>query len=166
MKKKSGPKFHGPPCDLGPNDPMELNQEVKRRPKKKVGGLDGWRTVEAQSLPTIFFIWLAKFFDAIEAKMPWPTAWTTIYNPGLRKDDSRDPMSIRFLGILSLFISAWTKTRRRHLHQYRTRFQAPEMKGMCVGSSINDVSYPAQAILEAMQWLKGTITVMLDDRTK
>ena len=66
--------FTAPECQLAELTGYRLWKQIQKRPNKKTGGLDGWRTPEVKDLPVRIVARFAALLRLVESGSPWPAA--------------------------------------------------------------------------------------------
>lgn len=131
-------------AQLPPISGPALFQSVHRRKANAAPGLDGWRTVELQSLPKVCFDILAEFFQLCEeSDQPLPEALTFARQIILNKPGPASPINKRLITILPPLLLAYTGTRYNQLQEWQMRAMPPAIvggvKGRYMATLYNDL---------------------------
>ena len=117
-----------------------LRKQILSRKVNAAAGLDGWRTVEALSLPTFVYDKIALFFRGIEdgsRKMPKQLAMAK--QVLLNKNGLDDPMQKRIISLLPIFLLAYTGARFRQLQKWQQAVFPTELKGGIKGRGLGEI---------------------------
>ena len=108
----------------------DLQCTVKQRRPEAAPGLDGWRTVEMQKLPTECFQPFALLFRNIEeGDAQLPRALTTAKQIILNKNGSSEPLQKRLITLLPVILLAYTGARFRHLRDWQMNVRPMQLQG-------------------------------------
>ena len=119
---------------------LMLRKQILCRKVNAAAGLDGWRTVEALSLPTFVYDKIATFFRGIEdgsRKMPKQLAMAK--QVLLNKNGLDDPMQKRIISLLPIFLLAYTGARFKQLQKWQQAVFPTELKGGIKGRGLGEI---------------------------
>ncbi len=127
-------------ASVPPLSGLSLRKQILNRKANAAPGVDGWRTVEAFSLPILVYNKIAAFFRGIEdgsRKMPKQLA--TAKQVLLNKNGQDDPMQKRIISLLPIFLLAYTGARFRQLRKWQQSVFPSELKGGIKGRGLEEI---------------------------
>ena len=135
--------------------------------KRKVNaaaGLDGWRTVEVQSLPVCVFDAVATFFQQIECGLrDFPKAISCVKQVLLDKQGDDSPLQKRIISLMSVFVVAYTGLRYSQLHVWQAQTLPKELFGGIKERHMSDVFNQLQLqVDDSVSKKDGLIGLKLD----
>ena len=108
----------------------DLQQVVLARKPLAAPGLDGWRTIELQCLPTTCFEPFAQLFHQLEHNdIALPKSLVCARQMILNKNGSSCPMQKRLITVLPIVLLAYTGCRFRHLKTWQMESMPPSLQG-------------------------------------
>ena len=122
---------HRVPATIPNLDGPSLKQQILRRRIDASPGLDGWRTLEAQVLPDIFYSAIAEFFIQVEQGLrKLPLSLVTARQVLLDKANAQDsPLQKRIITVLPIFLLAYSGLRFRQLQNWQSQNLPCELYG-------------------------------------
>ena len=114
---------HRVPATVPDLDGPSLKKQILRRRIDASPGLDGWRTLEAQILPDIFYTAIAEFFIKVEKGLrKLPLSLVTARQVLLDKATAQDcPLQKRIITVLPVFLLAYSGLRFRQLQSWQSQ---------------------------------------------
>ena len=108
------------PMELPDLQGWQLHAKAAKRKPHKAGGLDGWKTIEAQQWPVEIWNDIATMFQAIEGGLPWPSvlAWGFMPLIPKPKSDPEDVLTWRALTVMGVTYSTWASVRYKHSREW------------------------------------------------
>ena len=128
------------PIVLKPLCGKDLMQQVTSRRPNAAPGLDGWRTIECQLLPTSFYDAVAVFFNEVEnGRRDMPKTLLAAKQVILDKPHAQDtPLQKRVLTILPVMLLAYTGLRFKQLQKWQQETLPLEIHGGIKGRKMTD----------------------------
>ena len=117
------------PCDLPEIIGDDLMDQVQRRSRDSVGGLDSWRTFELQSLPLVFWNAITLLLQLVEDTGRWPASMLSINVSVLSKGEGTEPLKLRPISCASVIRASWASLRFRRIKPWLYRFCPPAVLG-------------------------------------
>ncbi|CAK0847227.1 unnamed protein product, partial [Prorocentrum cordatum] len=102
---------------------------LRRMPRRKKPGLDGWTAKELRLLPPELHGWIAELFEEIEACGSWPSE--LVEPEGLllpKPGGGADPMDRRPIWLLPILYRLWAAGRARLFARWRLRWAGEEVQ--------------------------------------
>ncbi len=116
--------------ELPPISACDLKIQLARRKANAAPGLDGWRTVEAQSLPLKVLSAVADFFNDVErGNRSLPQSLTMAKQIILDKGSEDLPLSKRLISLLSVLLLSYTGLRFRQLQTWQNQCLPMQLYG-------------------------------------
>ena len=126
--------------ELPPLSGEALRKQCLKRKVNAASGLDGWRTVEVQSLPVCVFDAVATFFRQIECgSRDFPKAISCVKQVLLDKQGDDTPLQKRIISLMSVFVVSYTGLRYSQLHVWQAQTLPKELYGGIKGRHMSDV---------------------------
>lgn len=145
----------------------DLKGQVMLRKANAASGLDGWRTVEAKSLPTAFYNRIANFFCNIETgQITMPKILTTVRQVLLNKNGQDEPLQKRIISLLPVFTLAYTGLRFKQLQQWQANILPKNLFGGIKGRRLGDVHSMVRLELDEAFTSKHPIVGIKLDKAK
>ncbi len=119
------------PATIPDLDGPSLKNQILRRRIDASPGLDGWRTLEAQLLPDIFYTAIAEYFVQVEKGLrKLPVSLTSARQVILDKADAQDsPLQKRLITVLPVFLLAYSGLRFRQLQDWQSKYLPIQLFG-------------------------------------
>ena len=128
------------PVTLPPLCGDSLKRQCLKRKVNAAAGLDGWRTIEVQSLPICVFDAVSTFFSEIETgKRDFPQALTCVKQVLLDKNGGNSPMQKRIISLMSVFVVTYTGLRYAQLQSWQWQTLPEELYGGIKGRKMSEV---------------------------
>ena len=128
------------PVILPPLNGESLKKQCLKRKINAAAGLDGWRTIEVQSLPICVFEAVSSFFTEIETgNRDFPQALTCVKQVLLDKNGGNSPTQKRIISLMSVFVVTYTGLRYAQLHTWQSRTLPKELYGGIKGRKMSEV---------------------------
>lgn len=144
-----------------------LRQQILRRKPNTAAGIDGWRTVEAYSLPNTVYDKIATFFRDIEnGTRVMPKILVTAKQVLLNKNGLDDPMQKRIISLLPVFLLAYTGTRFRQLQCWQNAVFPSELKGGIKGRNLSDIPVHLRLCIDSAKESKNPVVGIKLDKSK
>ena len=96
-----------------------LRALLKRMPKRKAVGLDGWAVAELRLLPEEILGWVVELFEAVERLGRWPDALSRPEGLLLPKPGDGGPMDRRPIWLLPMLYRVWAAGRAQLFARWR-----------------------------------------------
>ena len=117
-------------CSVPDVTAVALRDIIKRRRPDAAPGLDGWRTIEMQSLPVKCFEPFAMLFKELEeGTCPMPQSLATAKQVILNKNGSSEPLQKHLITLLPVILLAYTGARFKHLRDWQLNLMPPQLQG-------------------------------------
>ncbi|CAK0862848.1 unnamed protein product [Prorocentrum cordatum] len=126
---------------------------LRRMPRRKKPGLDGWTVKELRLLPPELHGWIAELFEEIEACGSWPSE--LVEPEGLllpKPGGGADPMDRRPIWLLPILYRLWAAGRARLFARRRLRWAGEEVQ-----RGAEELAWELALELEAAEALSETI---------
>ena len=154
-------------CHLAPLTAHDLFLTVQQRKSTAAPGLDGWRTVELQSLPPGAFHGVAAFFNWLEtSELPLPFSLTTAKQQILNKNGSSSPLQKRLITILPALMLAYSGTRFRQIQPWQNRVLSSSLFGAIKGRNMSSIPTTLKLALDDAEMDGETLAGLKLDKAK
>ena len=150
------------PCDLPEITGDDLMDQVRRRSRDAVGGLDSWRTFELQSLPLVFWNAITPLLQLAEDTGQWPESMLSINVTMLSKGEGAEPLKLRPISCASVIRASWASLRFRHIKPWLYKVCPPSV----LGEPLEQVLDMALRQEEYLHGLGPSLSTMFLDKTK
>ena len=145
-----------------------MKAQILKRRVNAAPGLDGWRTVECQTLPLTFYRAVAKFFNQVEQGLrKLPQCLTNAKQVVLDKPMCDDhPLQKRILTILPVLLLCYTSLRFAQLQVWQTQTLPKELYGGVKGRRMTDAHSNIQLNIDHAKTSQNHIMGMKLDKAK
>ena len=116
-------------CMLPAINEDHLYEALKRRDSRAAGGIDGWATIELQSLPPCAFRPLALYCAAVENGSRVPIAAATARQVMLPKKGGHAPLAKRLISVLPIFSIMYASARFAHTTAWQSQILPKQLCG-------------------------------------
>ena len=148
-------------------DGKMLQQQLLGRKPNAAAGIDGWRTVETQSLPVFVLDQIAVFFREIEdGTRQMPKQLATAKQVLLNKNGLDNPMQKRIISLLPIFLLAYTGLRFRQLQIWQNNVFPRELKGGIKGRTMSEIPTDLRLCIDSAKQDKAPVVGIKLDKSK
>ena len=146
----------------------DVLQTVQARHVNAAPGLDGWRTLELQSLPLEVCELFAAFFRRLEANVDFhlPNALTTAKMVILNKPGPSSPLNKRLITILPPLLLAYTGTRFRQAKEWQASIMPPAIVGGIAGRHMTTIPTTLRLEIDEARSNRETLVGLKLDKSK
>lgn len=144
-----------------------LKKQIMKRKVSAAAGLDGWRTVESQALPSCFYDLIATYFRDVEnGTRKLPVILTTAKQSILDKCGDDSPMQKRLLSILPVFILSYTSLRFAQLKEWQAQVMPAQLHGAIKGRNLSNVHSRIRLEIDSAKSSEQAIVGLKLDKAK
>lgn len=156
------------PVDLPALTGESLKAQILKRRVNAAPGLDGWRTVECQTLPITFYSAVADYFTQVEQGLrKLPQCLTNAKQVLLDKPNCDDhPLQKRILTILPVFLLCYTSLRFAQLQTWQMQTLPKELYGGVKGRRMTEAHSAIQLDIDNAKTVQNPIMGLKLDKAK
>lgn len=106
-----------------------LKKQALRRRIDAAPGLDGWRTVEIRTLPTVIFDVVARYFSKVESGIRQLPETLVLARQIILDKKGDSPLQKRLISLLPIFLLCYTSLRYHQLQRWQQSQMPPQLFG-------------------------------------
>ena len=154
-------------CEIPDLTGEHLRDVVCKRNPEASPGLDGWRTIEMQSLPVACFNPFAAIFRQIEKDdTELPSIMVCAKQLILNKNGSSDAMQERLITVLPILMLAYSGARFQQLQSWQIHFMPEELHGGIRGRRMASIPLELQLQLDEARQNNTSVLGLKLDKSK